>query len=46
MIFAVIWGLLVGTTVQVQLTYDKCKPDNFEGKYCEVAKKLNKLGEK
>ena len=43
MIFAVIWGLLVGTTVQVQLTYDKCKPDNFEGKHCEVVKKLNDL---
>jgi hypothetical protein len=43
---AVIWGLLVGNATQLQLTYDKCKPDNFEGKHCVVAKKLDELGKK
>lgn len=46
MIIAVLWGLLVGNIVQIQLTYDKCKPDNFEGKHCVLAKKMHEAKDK
>jgi hypothetical protein len=41
MIIALIFGLLLGNTVQLQNKYDYCKSKNFKGEYCEVQKKLH-----
>jgi len=41
MFIAIIWGILVGSTVQTQFKYDHCKEIKFEGTYCELPKKLS-----
>ena len=46
MIIAVIWGLIVGNTMQLQLKFDHCKEQRFKGAYCELPKKLSKLESK
>ena len=46
LLVAVVWGLIVGNTVQFQFKYDHCKKEKFAGEYCELPKKLNKLDSK
>jgi hypothetical protein len=43
LLVAVIWGLIVGNTAQLQLKYDHCKSIEFKGEYCELQKKLSEL---
>jgi hypothetical protein len=45
MFLVLIFGLLVGNTVQYQFKYDHCKEAKFKGEYCSTPKKLNKLSD-
>jgi hypothetical protein len=41
MFIAIIFGLILGNTVQLQNKYDFCKEENFKGEYCSVQKTLH-----
>jgi hypothetical protein len=43
MIIALLFGLLVGNTTQLQLKYEHCKSLEFKGEYCELQKKLSEI---
>ena len=43
LIIAVIWGLIVGNTTQLQLKYEDCKKEEFKPARCELQKKLNEI---
>jgi hypothetical protein len=46
MLFAILFGAIVGGLVDATLTFEDCKKLNFEPKACSVQKELYKLGEK
>lgn len=39
MIFAILFGLFVGSATQLTLKNEHCKSINFDGKFCELQKK-------
>ncbi len=46
MLFAILFGAIVGAMVDATLSFEDCKKLNFEPKACSIQKGLNKLGEK
>jgi hypothetical protein len=45
-LFIVLALMFGGMGLESQRLYDECKVEKFEGKKCEWARKLNKLGGK
>lgn len=43
MIIALLFGLLIGNTTQLQLKYEECKKENFVPARCELQKKLSEI---
>lgn len=43
MIIALLFGLIIGNTTQLQLKYEECKKENFEPARCELQKKLSEI---
>lgn len=44
--FLILFGFLLGNTVQLQNKYDHCKANQFKGEYCKVQKHLYESNKK